>query len=376
MLQVHDTLSGKKRGIGAGGRIMMLLCGPTAYDYSHFGHARMLLFYDLFARYLRHRGCSVSAVVNITDIDPKIFARARAEGVSPGELAGRFIGELLRDCAALGIDGFSFARVSDHVDVAKATIKKMLDNGAAYSASGNVYLDTSKMESFGAISRMSEQDIRDCRLDIAPGKRSPSDILLWNASEHFDSNFDDRVLGRGIPWWHMQDTSVAMACFNGAYDVHGGANELVYPHHESHLAQLRAATGKGEPVRLWTHTGLVYVKKEKMAKSAGNAVAVRELLGRHSANAIRLYVYSAHYRERMDFAEQDLVEFEDLDGKIAGALASCPAKGSGKSPLLRSFVSCIENDFDIPSALEVLRRAARSQSEGLKDMVGILGLRY
>jgi cysteinyl-tRNA synthetase len=343
----------------------------------------MLLFYDLFARYLRYRGGRVSALVNITDVDPKIFARAREEGISPGELADRFIGELLKDCAALGIDGFSFARVSDHVDVAELLIKRMLDGGRAYSASGNIYLDTSRVAGMGSMSKMSRQEIEDCRLDIAPGKRSPSDILLWNASEQFDVSFGDRVLGRGIPWWHMQDTSVAYAAFGGKYDVHGGANELVYPHHESHLAQLRAATGKSEPVRLWTHTGLVYVKKEKMSKSLGNSVALRDLLRRHSANAIRLYVYSVHYRDRMDFAEHDIAQFEDLDGEVAGALAAGRneknREGEGKKQplLLKNFIRHMEDDFDTPSALKDLRAAARLQDgNSLKRMVGILGLRY
>lgn len=347
----------------------MLLCGPTVYDYSHAGHARMLLFYDFAARYFRHKGCKVSAVVNITDIDPKIFARTRAEGTSPRALAGRFIGELLRDAAELGIDGFAFARVSDYVGTAQREIRNLIDRGAAYSAGGNTYLDVSAT-GFGSMSKMSSKDLRDCRLDIAPGKRSPSDILLWNASEHFDVSFHDGILGNGIPWWHMQDTSVAMGNFGGAYDIHGGAEELVYPHHESHLAQLRALTGKKNPVRFWTHTGLVHSKGEKMSKSLGNAVTIRELLARHSANAIRLYMLSRHYRERLDFEDKDIKEFERFDREIAAGMG-----GAGR-PLLDAFVRCIENDFDVSGALRVMRRAARSTSKDLKTMARVFGLRY
>lgn len=348
----------------------MLLCGPTVYDYSHAGHARMLLFYDLAARYFRHKGFQVNVVVNITDIDPKIFARAKKEGVAPMALADRFIGELLRDVSMLGIDGFSFARVSDHIQVARNQTRKLLDSGIAYSAGGNVYLDVSKT-GFGAMSKMSEKEIQDCRLDIAPGKKSHPDILLWNASEHFDISFNDSVLGTGIPWWHMQDTSVAMANFGGTYDVQGGADELVYPHHESHLAQLCALTGKKEPVRLWTHTGLVYVKGEKMSKSLGNTVAIRNLLKRHSANAVRSYFLSAHYSERLDFDEKEISDFEKMDREIAAAID----KRTGK-PMLKEFMRCMENDFDTQGALTIIRKATRSKSRDLKIMARIFGLRY
>lgn len=181
------------------GKVRILLCGPTVYDYSHVGHARTLLFYDLAARYFRYRGLAVNAVVNVTDIDPKVFARAKGEGITPAALAGRFIGKLLEDASKLGIDGFVFARVSDYVPVARDKTRMLLDSKAAYCAGGNVYLDVSKA-GIGALSKMSKEDLEDCRVDISPAKMSPSDILLWNASEHFDLSFFDDVLGRGIPW--------------------------------------------------------------------------------------------------------------------------------------------------------------------------------
>jgi cysteinyl-tRNA synthetase len=370
-LRIYDTLAGRKKQFSPSGAVRILLCGPTVYDYSHVGHARMLLFYDLVVRYFRYRGFAVNAVVNITDIDPKVFARARdeEEGVAPPALADRFVAELLRDTSALGIDGFSFARVSDYVEVAKNAIRDLLHAGIAYCAGGNVYLDASRAGT-GALSKMSRKDLEDCRLDIAPGKKSPSDILLWNASEYFDLSFADNVLGRGIPWWHMQDTSVAIANFGGTYDIHGGASELVYPHHESHLAQLRAIAGN-DPVKLWTHTGLVRVRGEKMSKSLGNAVTVRDLLKRHTANAVRLYLLSRHYRDIIEYDEKGIARFDELDAAIAAHLDG--AKGK---PLLKEFLRCLENDFDTPAALAVIRKAITSKSRDLKIMASILGLGY
>ena len=372
-VQLYDTVAGRtKKFVANGNYIRMFLCGPTVYDYSHIGHARMLLFYDLMARYFRSRRTGVSVIVNITDIDQKIFSKARATSAGPAELAGRFIDELLCDLSSLGIDGFALARVSDHVSTARQLVAGLLQAGRAYSAGGNIYLDAASVPSFGRMAGMARKDLDDCRLDISPAKKSPSDILLWNGSESFEVSFRDGILGSGIPWWHMQDSSVAMACYGGSYDIHGGASELVYPHHESHLAQLEALTSQDKPVRFWTHVGLVRIKGKKMSKSLGNTIAIRDLLRRHSPNALRLYFYSKQYRDDIEFAENDLGRFERIDHMIASALNRQPAarKMAGR------FLDCIEDDFDVPGALNVLIGAAKSRSADLDAMVSVFGLRY
>jgi cysteinyl-tRNA synthetase len=372
-VRLYDTMAGRKEKFAASeNHVRMLLCGPTVYGYSHVGHARMLLFYDLMARHFRSRKMRVSIVVNITDVDQKIFSKARATGTVPAELAGRFIKELLFDMSALGIGGFVLACASDHVGAARQLVAGLLKDGDAYSAGGNVYLDTASAPSFGRMARMARKDLDDCRLDISPAKKSPPDVLLWNASENFDAAFHDDVLGSGIPWWHMQDSSVAMASFGGLYDIHGGARELVYPHHESHLAQLQALTSRDKPVRFWTHVGLVSTKGKKMSKSLDNTIAIRDLLKRHSANALRLYFYSKHYRDDFEFAEKDLDRFERIDDNIAASVRA----GGARSKLAGRFFRCIEDDFDTPRALKALVEAARARSADLDAMVSVFGLRY
>lgn len=367
-MQIYDTLVAKKTSFRPEKEVRMFLCGPTVYDYSHAGHARMLLFYDLVARYFRFSGSKVRAVVNITDIDPKIFARAERERKTPKEVADYYIHELLREANSLGIDGLAFARVSNYVDVAQHLARRLLAERKAYMVGGNTYLDA-KSVGFGRLSKMTDSELADCRLDIAPGKKAPYDILLWNAAEQFDVSFPDKELGSGIPWWHMQDTSVAMASFGGAYDMHGGADELVYPHHESHLAQLSALTGR-TPVRLWTHVGLVYVRGKKMGKSLGNTVAARDLVRDYGANAVRLYMYGTHYRKRLDF-DEELEKCAELDGALMGAL-----HGQKKTGHLAWFLRALGDDFDTPGALAVMQKAARAKSSDLRVMAGILGLRY
>jgi cysteinyl-tRNA synthetase len=314
----------------------------------------------------------VSVVVNITDIDQKVFAKARAAATTPAELAEGFMNKLLFDLSSLGIDGFALARVSDHVGTARQLVAGLLESGSAYSAGGNIYLDTAGTPTFGRMARMTKEDLNDCRLDISPAKKSPSDILLWNASENFDLAFPDSVLGSGIPWWHMQDSSVAVASFGGSYDIHGGAIELVYPHHESHLAQLQALTSQDHPVRFWTHVGLVRTKGRKMSRSLGNTVAVRDLLSRHGPNALRLYFYSMHYRDDFDFAEKDLDRFRRIDDMVATSMQTCRTR----SKLAGKFLKRIEDDFDTPGALKVLVEAARTRSADLDAMVSVFGLRY
>ncbi len=369
-MKLYDTMAGRKEEFAIkNNSVSMMLCGPTVYDYSHVGHARMLLFYDLVARYFRQKDAQVRIIVNITDIDQKIFSKARSAGSSPLELATKFINELLHDLSSIGITGFAFARVSDHVRLAEELVLQLVRDGQAYHSGGNVYLDTVNTGSLGRMARMTRQNLDDCRLDISPAKKLPSDILLWNASEHFDLMFYNSTLGTGIPWWHLQDSSVAMANFAGAYDIHGGASELVYPHHESHLAQLKALTSLESPVRFWTHVGLVRLKGSKMSKSLGNTVAIRALLKRHSANAIRLYLYSRHYRDQFDFAEKGIEKYERINSLIAGK------KAGPKSKLEDRFFERIEDDFDTPGALEIMVEAAKTRQ--LSDaMVSTFGLRY
>ena len=204
----------------------MLICGPTVYDFSHLGHARILLFYDLVVKYFMSSGKRATAILNITDIDPKISLRAKEEGSSAADISNRFIKELMIDIQSLGINTLCIARTSDYVETAKKLILELLDKKRAYFSNGNIYLDTSSLVSYGKLSQMSREDLVNSRVDIAPGKKNPNDILLWNGIDDFGQKYYDKSLGVGVPWWHMQDASVAMLIFNGLYDIHGGATEL------------------------------------------------------------------------------------------------------------------------------------------------------
>lgn len=325
-------------------------------------------------------GIRTTAILNITDIDPKISFRAKEERSSAADISNRFINELLIDIQSLGIDTLSIARTSDYVETAIKLILGLLSLKRGYFANGNVYLDTSSMTSYGKLSRMSRQDLVNSRVDIAPGKKNPNDILLWNGNDNFGQKYYDNSLGAGVPWWHMQDSSVAMSIFNGRYDIHGGATELVYPHHESVLAQLRALTSNQKPVKIWNHVGLVSINGKKMSKSFGNIIRIRDLIRKYDSNIIRLYLFSKHYRQPLMFSYTELDKFCKMDETIASALwrnidTKIPHR---RTRLTNEFTSYIENDVNTSAALELMIETARKRESvaDLWHMVKIFGLVY
>jgi cysteinyl-tRNA synthetase len=380
-LRIFNTLSGlKEKATPRDGNFRMLICGPTVYDFSHLGHARILLFYDLVAKYLMSSGKRTRAILNITDIDPKISLRAKEERSSAVDISNRFIKELMIDIQSLGINTLCIARTSDYVETAKKLILELLSKKRAYFSNGNIYLDTSSLVSYGKLSHMSREDLVNSRVDIAPGKKNPADILLWNGIDDFGQKYYDKSLGVGVPWWHMQDSSVAMSIFNGLYDMHGGATELVYPHHESLLAQLQVLTSNQRPVKIWNHVGLVSINGKKMSKSFGNMIRIRDLIRKYNSNIIRLYLFSKHYRQPFMFSRSELDKFYSTDETIANALwkdigTKIPSR---RTRLTKEFTSYIENDVNTPAALELMIETAR-EGESIADlryMVRIFGLVY
>jgi cysteinyl-tRNA synthetase len=380
-LRIFNTLSGlKEKATPRDGNLRMLICGPTVYDFSHLGHARILLFYDLVVKYFMSSGKRATAILNITDIDPKISLRAKVEGSSAADISNRFIKELMIDIQSLGINTLCIARTSDYVETAKKLILELLDKKRAYFSNGNIYLDTSSLVSYGKLSQMSREDLVNSRVDIAPGKKNPNDILLWNGIDDFGQKYYDKSLGVGVPWWHMQDASVAMLIFNGLYDIHGGATELVYPHHESLLAQLQVLTSNQRPVKIWNHVGLVSINGKKMSKSFGNIIRIRDLIRKYNSNIIRLYLFSKHYRQPFMFSQSELDKFYSTDETISSALwkdtrTKIPHR---RTRLTSEFTSYIENDVNTPSALELMIETAR-EGESIADlryMVRIFGLSY
>ena len=357
MLKLFNTFSLKKEDFEPFDKpsVKIFICGPTLYDYTHLGHARIFLTYDLLSRYLKSQGYTPDVLVNMTDINQNVFNKAIEQETDYIKLTRFYSAEFIKDLVLLNISSITrLAHVSDYVKSIVKHIAFLIEHKNAYSANGNVYFDTTTVKDYGIISKQSRQQLNLHRLDIGPNKKNQEDFMLWNCSEDFGFSWSGDF-GNGVPWWHIQDSTVAVENFGLHYDIHGGAKELAYPHHEAHLAQYKALTGMENPVKLWMHVGLVLSKGEKMSKSLGNMILARELVSKYGQNLLRLYLFSTHYREEIDYKENDLVGKKTLLEKIYKANHMTSDQTSKNiCNLMTQFFTSFEDDLNSPKALDAL----------------------
>lgn len=381
-MKIFDTLTKGNISLKLGNKkIRIFVCGPTLYDNCHIGHARLFVLVDLVVRILLSKNCIPHVIVNVTDIDPKL----NKNKINPDLLFDDFINDLNK----LEINDLIYAKTSDYVKEAKDLIGKLIKRKLAYSVNGNVYLDTSKFNTYGALSHLSKKKLSNQRYDIDINKRNITDIFLWNTSDTYGTEYDDKHLGDGTPWWHMQDTAVAMFHFNGNYDMHVGGIDLCYPHHEVLLSNLIALSQKEKPVGCWVHVGILDIENEKMSRSSGNAIYIKDLLKKYDVNTLKLYFYSLDYKRLMNFKISELERFEEMNSKIRSLVfASDYGKGingitydivkdTKESEIIRKFKNYIE-DLDTPNALKVLLDTVEDvdRMNDAKKMMEIFGLRY
>ena len=339
----------------------MFVCGPTVQSELHLGHARTYIFFDALARYLRHRGYDVFYLMNITDVDERISQAAAGRGEDPLKYASRMASLMMRDLESLNIRSISrFEPVSRHVDEAIRQVKILLEKGFAYEAAGWVYFDTTKFKRWGRLSHQSKKDLSLRPLELSPRKRSLNDFALWRPEVLIDGLWPS-PWGVGSPGWHIQDTAVTIPILGAQYDIHGGAYELVYPHHEAEIAEAESVTGARPLVRHWVHTNLVKSEGLKMSKSLGNVVTVREALRRFTPDEIRLASLSIHYRR-----ETDLSGLASARRRLRGmknAARRFKDRAASVALPLTPFERALNDDFDTPNALawaeETLRSAAK-----------------
>lgn len=381
-MKIFDTLTKGNISLKLGNKkIRIFVCGPTLYDNCHIGHARLFVLVDLVVRILLSKNCIPHVIVNVTDIDPKL----NKNKINPDLLFDDFINDLNK----LEINDLIYAKTSDYVKEAKELIGKLIKRKLAYSVNGNVYLDTSKFSTYGALSHLSKKKLSNQRYDIDINKRNITDIFLWNTSDTYGTEYDDKHLGDGTPWWHMQDTAVAMFHFNGNYDMHVGGIDLCYPHHEVLLSNLIALSQKEKPVGCWVHVGILDIENAKMSRSSGNAIYIKDLLKKYDVNTLKLYFYSHDYKRLLNFKISQLERFEEINNMIRSLVfASDYGKGikgitydiikdTKESEIIKKFKNYIE-DLDTPNALKVLLDTVEDMDKmnDAKKMMEIFGLRY
>ncbi|MEM4347335.1 MAG: cysteine--tRNA ligase [Candidatus Altiarchaeota archaeon] len=310
-LKVFNTLTRQKEKFIPlkGKRVNMFVCGPTVYDFSHLGHARTYVAFDVIARYLRYKGYSVFYLMNITDIDDKIINRANEKKISAEKLAEEFLIEFFKDIKALKIESVNlYQKATDFIPEIISQVNGLVEKGYAYEVNGDVYYEVKKFSEFGKLSKQSlEELIAGARVEVDKKKKNPEDFVLWKKQKKGEP-FWNSPWSNGRPGWHIEDTAISITHFGEQYDIHGGAIDLIFPHHEAEIAIAESLTGKKPFVKYWLHTGFLKVNGEKMSKSLGNFITIRELLKRYDAMVLRFFLLYTHYRSPIDFTYEFLDE--------------------------------------------------------------------
>jgi cysteinyl-tRNA synthetase len=334
------------------------------YDFAHIGHARTYIFFDAFAKILRKFGYEVFYLQNITDIDDKIIERARATGASFRDVARKNEKTYREDMRALGITGVNaYARASDYIPEIIGQVARLIEKGFAYESGGDVYFRVKKFKRYGALSRQRLEALKQ----FEPGgkKENPLDFALWKSSKPGEPKWKS-PWGWGRPGWHIEDTAITESFFGPQYDVHGGGVDLIFPHHECEIAQQEAASGLHPFVRYWLHTGHLKVRGEKMAKSLGNFITIRDMLSRVPREVFRLLVLSTHWRTPLDYSDQLLAQARSAHERLKGFYAKLavvkaktglgwPAEKAAKlEKAMASFYHMLEDDANTPRAIAEL----------------------
>jgi cysteinyl-tRNA synthetase len=389
-LRIYNTLTRKKEEFVplVPGQVGIYVCGVTVYDLSHVGHARSALAFDMIRRYLTFRGYRVKFVRNFTDVDDKIIQRAQREGVTAQEISERYVAAEREDMAALGVLAPDvYSKATDHIPQMIALIERLIAKGLAYPVDGDVYFEVRRFPAYGRLSGKNLDDLLvGARVEVDERKRDPRDFALWKGAKPGEPAWPS-PWGPGRPGWHIECSAMAMQYLGETLDLHGGGEDLIFPHHECEIAQAEGATGKPF-VRLWMHNGLLNLGTEKMSKSLGNTLSIRELVKRHDPDAMRLYLLGAHYRHPLDFAEERITEaaralarlrsLKDEADRLAARGTPAPGPDGGLFEEVAAhrarFEAAMEDDFNAPQALGVLFDLARVL-QGAREQVaqGALG---
>ncbi|GHU18893.1 cysteine--tRNA ligase [Betaproteobacteria bacterium] len=389
MLKIYNSLTREKQNFVPvePGKIRMYVCGMTVYDYCHLGHARVLVVFDMVRRWLRESGFAVTYVRNITDIDDKIIKRAQENNESIGELTNRFIAFMNEDAAALGVEKPDFEpRATEYVAQMLTLIGQLEKNGLAYQAGdGDVNFSVRKFPGYGKLSGKSLDDLRAGeRVDVDQAKQDPLDFVLWKHAKEGEPSWES-PWGRGRPGWHIECSAMSSDLLGKQFDIHGGGQDLQFPHHENEIAQSEGAHNC-HFVNYWMHNGFVRIDDEKMSKSLGNFFTIREVLKKYDAEVVRFFILRAHYRSPLNYSDKHLDDARGALSRLYTALKAVePADDvtvDWDETHARRFSEAMNDDFNTPEACaalfdlatEVNRTKSRALAGELRALSALLGL--
>ncbi len=365
MLRIYNTASRRLEELKPlkDNRVGMYVCGVTVYDFCHIGHGRSAVAFDIIFRYLNYKGYDVTFVKNFTDVDDKIIKRANEEGTTCEEVANRFINEYYKDMEKLNILKPNYEpRATEHIKEIIGLVQRLIDKGYAYEVEGDVYYSVEKFPEYGKLSHKNIEELKSgARIEINEKKRNPLDFALWKRSKENEPWWES-PWGRGRPGWHIECSAMSMKYLGESFDIHGGGEDLIFPHHENEIAQSEAATGKPF-AKYWIHNGFVRINKEKMSKSLGNFFTLRDVLSRYNGETLRYFLLLTHYRSPIDFsfegldsAKEALNRYYNFIQRLEETNFEKKGEPSQKlenilNSLINRFEEAMDDDFNAPKAI-------------------------
>ncbi len=387
MLKIYNTLAREKQTFVPilPGKVSMYVCGMTVYDFCHLGHARVMVVFDMVNRWLRQSGFEVTYVRNITDIDDKIIKRANENGENICALTQRFIEAMNEDSTQLAVLPPDIEpRATDYIDGMVVMIKTLIEKGHAYQAdNGDVFYAVNSFANYGNLSGKSLEDLRAGeRVEVDSFKRDPMDFVLWKSAKPGEPSWDS-PWGKGRPGWHIECSVMGAHHLGKHFDIHGGGQDLQFPHHENEIAQSEAAHDCAF-VNYWMHNGFVRVDDEKMSKSLGNFFTIRDVLKKYDPEVVRFFILRAHYRSPLNYSDKHLDDAKQALTRLYTALRGVVVDGAvdTNADSYQAFKSAMDDDFNTPEALAVLFELANTfnkskdlvSAKQLKGLANILGL--
>jgi len=384
-LQIYNTLTRMKETFipQEPGKVKIYVCGPTVYDYIHIGNARPMIFFDVVRAYFENQGNDVNYVVNFTDVDDKMIRKAEQTGTTVPEVADKFIGAYYEDLDGLGIPRATLnPRVTDNMESIIEFIQELIDRDFAYENGGDVFYRTRKFDDYGKLSQQNLDELQfGIRIEVDKRKENPEDFVLWKAAKPGEISWSS-PWGDGRPGWHIECSAMARRYLGDTLDIHGGGQDLQFPHHECEVAQSEALTGK-PLANYWMHNGYIRINNEKMSKSLGNGVLVKELREQYTKEAVRYFMLSTHYRNPLNYSDEVMDQAQKSVERLANAAANIDyrlktAIGSKEdqvsphvaekiSAVLAEFHQKMQDDFNTPDAITAMFQWATEANQLLKE---------
>jgi cysteinyl-tRNA synthetase len=376
-MKVYNTLSGKKEEfVPQSDLVKMYVCGITPYSEAHIGHAMSYIIFDAIRRYIKFCGYKLKYIQNVTDIDDKIINQANNLGIPTSELAEKFTTSFIEDMDALNIQPADiYPRATGEISKIIEIIQGLVDSGYAYEAAGSVYFRVRQTVDYGKLAnRNLESMMAGARIEAGQEKEHPMDFTLWKASKLGEPSWHS-LWGEGRPGWHIECSAMSLRYLGETIDIHGGGQDLVFPHHENEIAQSESFTGKKPFVKYWLHNGLLQFGEEKMSKSIGNLITIKEALTKYSANAIRIFVLSSHYRSPLTYSEEALEAAEGGTERLLRVISREDNTTDSDNTLdaksyRQQFIKVMDDDFNTPQALGILFDLARAINQAADSGIG------